>query len=155
MAMTTWPASEKQLAFVGKLMGEKVVPDGFVLPEDPTGKEASAAIELLLKAPRKVAETPLVQTGYYLLGDQVYVVVKSRQSERRYAKKQVLIPGKQCQWNYEPGGIAKLAAALPLTLTEAAQFGHMHGYCLCCGRNLSDPKSVTAGIGPVCAKKFA
>lgn len=32
--------------------------------------------------------------------------------------------------------------------------GKLTGICGCCGRTLTDPASIEAGIGPVCAKKF-
>lgn len=32
--------------------------------------------------------------------------------------------------------------------------GKLTGVCGCCGRALTDPDSIEAGIGPVCAKKF-
>lgn len=34
------------------------------------------------------------------------------------------------------------------------QSGKKTGHCSCCGRKLDDPKSVEAGVGPICAKKF-
>lgn len=38
---------------------------------------------------------------------------------------------------------------------EAARaFGKETGTCCCCGRTLSDPVSVEAGIGPICANKW-
>ena len=33
-------------------------------------------------------------------------------------------------------------------------YGHMTGVCVCCSRTLTDPASIGAGIGPVCAKKY-
>lgn len=36
----------------------------------------------------------------------------------------------------------------------AIAHGHATGNCAICARALSDPESVTRGIGPVCAKKF-
>jgi hypothetical protein len=36
----------------------------------------------------------------------------------------------------------------------AVNHGLMTGECSCCGKTLSDPKSIAAGIGPVCAKKW-
>ena len=33
-------------------------------------------------------------------------------------------------------------------------FGHDTGHCACCRRLLTDPPSVMAGIGPVCAERF-
>lgn len=39
-------------------------------------------------------------------------------------------------------------------LAAAVAHGHETGNCAICSRHLSDPDSVTRGIGPVCAKKF-
>lgn len=36
----------------------------------------------------------------------------------------------------------------------AVAYGKKYGNCACCGKELSDPKSVELGIGPVCAKKY-
>lgn len=36
----------------------------------------------------------------------------------------------------------------------AKAHGLKTGVCSCCGRGLTDPKSVAAGIGPVCAKNY-
>jgi hypothetical protein len=44
------------------------------------------------------------------------------------------------------------AAADPLT--AAIRYGKISGSCSCCGRELTDPRSIEAGIGPVCATKF-
>lgn len=42
-----------------------------------------------------------------------------------------------------------------LTMEEVVTHGSLMGYCLCCGRQLTDPKSVAAKIGPVCASKYS
>lgn len=39
-------------------------------------------------------------------------------------------------------------------LAAAVAHGHATGNCAICSRPLSDPESVTRGIGPVCAKRF-
>jgi hypothetical protein len=39
-------------------------------------------------------------------------------------------------------------------LTAAIRYGKVSGSCSCCGRELTDPRSIEAGIGPVCATKF-
>lgn len=36
----------------------------------------------------------------------------------------------------------------------AVAYGRMTGNCACCGRELTDPKSVELGIGPICAEKW-
>ena len=37
---------------------------------------------------------------------------------------------------------------------EAVRFGRQTGRCSCCGRELTDPVSIAAGIGPICADKW-
>jgi len=37
---------------------------------------------------------------------------------------------------------------------EAVRYGRETGSCCCCGRELTDPVSIKAGIGPICAEKW-
>lgn len=39
-------------------------------------------------------------------------------------------------------------------LKAAQEFGRLSGVCCSCGRDLTDPDSIAAGIGPVCARRF-
>ena len=39
-------------------------------------------------------------------------------------------------------------------LTAAIRYGKVSGECSCCGRELTDPRSIERGIGPICAEKF-
>lgn len=39
--------------------------------------------------------------------------------------------------------------------TEAKVYGQQTGSCACCGKQLTDPESVTLGIGPVCKENFS
>ena len=48
----------------------------------------------------------------------------------------------------------KIEAAMENPVEAAIQYGRSTGTCSCCGRTLTDPESVAAGIGPVCASKF-
>lgn len=41
-----------------------------------------------------------------------------------------------------------------MTLEEAKQFGSIYGFCVRCGRTLTDEGSIAAGIGPICADKM-
>lgn len=41
----------------------------------------------------------------------------------------------------------------PLEAAKAS--GRLSGRCCSCGRDLTDPDSIEAGIGPICAQKFA
>jgi hypothetical protein len=40
-------------------------------------------------------------------------------------------------------------------LATAQRYGRESGVCCSCGRDLTDPASIDAGIGPICAQKFA
>lgn len=44
-----------------------------------------------------------------------------------------------------------LAGAAPITVKQAAEIGKLVGFCIRCGRTLTDPESVANGIGPICA----
>lgn len=39
-------------------------------------------------------------------------------------------------------------------LSAAIKYGKVSGSCSCCGRDLTDPRSIERGIGPICATKF-
>jgi hypothetical protein len=49
---------------------------------------------------------------------------------------------------------AQVAKVLADPLGEAKAFGLQAGSCCICSRELTDPASVEAGIGPICAAKF-
>lgn len=50
------------------------------------------------------------------------------------------------------------ASAIVTTMADpmsaAVAFGRRTGSCSCCGRELTDPQSVAAGIGPICARNY-
>lgn len=75
-----------------------------------------------------------------------------------YVKDRGEYVGKIVGGRWQPTGAAG-ADVLPL-LEEIAKdpagaarfFGRKTGVCCCCGRELTDPESVAAGIGPICAQ---
>lgn len=92
-----------------------------------------------------VAEVP---EGIHLLAGEAFKVVTS-QAGRRYAKR---LDG--TRWVYDAGAVRNLSAATLASREEAAAYGKLTGVCCCCGRTLTNPDSIEAGIGPVCAAKF-
>jgi hypothetical protein len=125
--------------------------------DDFTATHASKAIDSLkvrlsiLKAKTAIANPPAPTTepGFYVHDDNVYVVVYNKAKTNVYAKRMNLATGR---WEYAAGAVKGLTERL--TVEQAAALGHLHGRCVCCGAELSDPESVTRGIGPVCAKRL-
>lgn len=191
---TSVPATEKQVAFITKLIGERVVDDEHAhylfnaMEDNALGKfAASKEIESLLSKPKKEqastapggksAMNKEAHPGYYTDGTRFYEVVQSKQGNK-YAK-ELTVQMPKCEghadgpvmgetfycdgtcnkkgkatWVYRPGVMKAFQTWLPVDAAQAAEFGKMFGACFVCGRTLTDPKSVEAGIGPVCAGKF-
>lgn len=156
------PATEKQLDFLTSLGHQRdcgmsvedfdavfavwdeagVLTKGFV----------SARIEEYKALPKR--EVKSAQPGYYSLDGEFYVVVKTKDGARTYAKRLTKSEGGKFSWEYAPGLGAKMASMVPMTEAQAGEWGHLHGHCMICLRPLTDPSSVQNGIGPVCASKL-
>lgn len=161
MTKTKAPATEKQVAFAMRLIAERIQdPEGeaqLAMQERlvaATKAEASAIIDGLLSMPKpyKAQENAPTEQGIYRTEDgTVYKVQQARSSGNFYAKR---LNVETQKFEYEAGAIRKVTAADRLTLEQAKEFGHQFGVCINCAATLTDPKSVEAGIGPVCAKRF-
>lgn len=174
MSVATKPknfTTSAQLNFVRKLVAERDLTnlpaehaaalEGMSLIPVEVGRyETSKLIDAMLSLPKKAkaAQAPKVSVapGYYLLGEDIYVVVKSKTNpDRVYAKKMEILSSGRGGWFYAAGALSALAAkAEPLTAEAAAHLGKQYGICMICGRTLTDPSSVEAGIGPICAAKL-
>ena len=146
---------------------------GWVAPEQ--GSLANEAgrwtVRHIGACPTVVEQAAAMATpGYYVTADDQYVVVvENKTKTATYAKRLVVVEpdcggcanGEPCgsgcrftaSWEYAPGVAATLAGLEPLTVEQAASFGHLHGVCMICCRALTDPESVQRGIGPVCIKR--
>lgn len=159
---TARPATDKQVALITRLLDEKALPSSVtesLVVEDLDSRQASALIDYLFTAPRKVVDqVPGRQpapVGYYLRNDRVYRVVLAKTTGNLYAKVLVLPEerghGVQATWDYAPGIHRDLRADEVLTAQEASRLGHLHGYCVFCGKGLTDVQSEAAGYGKTCA----
>jgi len=136
----------------------------------PTTKAASAKIDALIVnnknlrtqlrtvAPAAATSTEKVTDGMYRMDGVIYKVQYAKNgSGNLYAKELVIhgeAPDTYGEFVYAPGVIRNLRPEHKLTLEEAKEFGALYGTCCVCARTLTDEKSIAAGIGPVCAKKF-
>lgn len=57
-------------------------------------------------------------------------------------------------WAAKEDTLEKILEVAADPLGMAVQYGKQTGNCSCCGRELTDPSSVEAGIGPICATKW-
>ena len=175
--MSARTASPKQVAFLRSLVAQILTAEQQVDPDngaerglayeqeieglvpDLTTKTASEAIDRLkarlayLRAKgacvaAKQAKAA-VEPGYYTRDGLVYVVVHNKAKTNVYAKRMNLATGR---WEYAAGAVQGLVERL--TVEQAAELGHLHGRCVLCGAELSDPESVERGIGPVCVKRL-
>ena len=104
------------------------------------------------QAPAPVA--PVTEPGMYRQDGVVYRVRVSKGSGNLYAMRYVPEGAdEKARFEYVRGMVYRLSATDRLSLDEAKALGHEYGQCCVCGAELKDPKSVEAGIGPVCAKR--
>lgn len=160
--------SYKQQAFLQSLLETKVIP--FELFERVsaldyntiTVREACSLIDTLIKQPKKglpesdvngnnIPKEPAGE-GFYFYNNEVYHVVKSKKGNN-YAK-QLIHVGNKGRWDYVKGMVNSLNVSHLISLDEAKKFGRNHGFCMVCGATLTDPVSVTNGIGPICSQRF-
>ena len=140
-------ASIRQVSFINTLLEERVYEGEAINFATLSSREASDIISRLINAKRKNS----VDVGMYQTPDgEIYRVQPSRETGNLYAKHMLVGGG----FEYERGAISRLTPADKMTLEQAKAWGMATGVCCVCGAFLTDQKSVSEGIGPVCAKKF-
>lgn len=95
-----------------------------------------------------------VTTGMYRVGEDIYKVLPSRNSDRHYAKKLAGTTEDGFTFEYAKGAMRLIRPEHKMTAEQAAEFGKLTGTCCCCGKLLTKPESIAKGIGPVCEGKY-
>jgi len=110
------------------------------------------------EAKRAIVATPasdaVTEDGMYLDAEGVIWKVqaaKASGSGNLYAKRLDPADG---SFTYTPGAIRRLRASQRMTLEQAKRFGALYGFCIRCGRTLTDEYSIANGIGKVCAGRL-
>ena len=157
------PATQKQVAFLDRLLAEKDAPLALVRDLEAaresglSSRDASRFIDGLIASPRKqVAKQARVEIeeGFYTKdGEIAKVQVAVHGSGNLYAKR---LDAQTGEFGFERGLVSKIGRDgwRKLTLDEAKDLGRLYGRCLACGRTLTDETSIANGIGPICASKF-
>jgi hypothetical protein len=118
-----------------------------------TGGHASSRVV----QPVAMAKPGPATVGLYRKLGQIYSVDYWGGSGRLMARRldRYVSDGQTCyRMVSSPGMATRLSQADRMDPDEARAFGKLTGICVRCARYLSDPDSVAAGIGPVCAKKI-
>jgi len=100
-----------------------------------------------LNAQRNTGQDQLTE-GLYDVGGDIYKIVKSKTSNRLYAK---ILDMETGSFEYAAGAMKRIDVRDRMSLDEAKAYGRRTGTCVVCGRHLTNPVSVAEGIGPVCS----
>lgn len=149
--------SPKQAYWADRLLAERAVSDELRAEVERrrcsarTPRDFSPVMDILFALP-KVQRQPLPQLepGTYEHDGVIFRVQISKQSGRPYAK-----VWEGHGWVYDSQAYSQHAAsAVVVPLERAIAIGVATGHCVCCARDLTDPVSVEAGIGPVCVGRY-
>ena len=164
----TGPASEAAFAFAVKLTRQAVTePAGLVLVLGELAEmnaqqisdridvlkmqikhnQAKATIAAANATMDKIAKQPVA--GWYLADGAKYQVKISKSTKFAYLLTED--GGYMGAKGHAEPILAKIVAS---GMDLAIAYGKATGSCGICSKTLTDPKSIEAGIGPVCAKKF-
>ena len=123
-----------------------------------TGGVSMAAIEAMFAAAGKAGlQRPRFVTARL---DMALASPYGKNPGAVYVKCDGVYAGKIAAGTFSPGrdapadilALVREVAADPIE--SARKFGRATGKCACCGRKLTDAKSIAAGIGPICEAKW-
>lgn len=152
---------EFPVSLLGSLMQYGSLTEKQVAAIDRCIEKQAAKREANAKQDARGLDISGIPSGRYLVGDkhikvdnitkagrwQNWVFVKEADSESRLGSQR---PDATYRGKYE----AELAEIAKDPLAAAIAFGKETGQCCVCGRTLTNPDSIEAGIGPICASRF-
>jgi hypothetical protein len=162
------PASQNQFDLLKRIIAERDITNIQTTVENARTKavagelsmvEASNLIEMIKAQPKREdagRDNGTLTPGVYrATNGTLYRVYPARADRTRLLAKRVIVTGvRQVAFEYAGAANRFVDASQRLSLEEAKAFGAMTGWCVVCGTELTDPDSIAAGIGPVCATKF-
>lgn len=112
---------------------------------------AAQAVEAPINAP------DLDRKAFYVLDGQIYRLRVAGPTARRKGETYALVLNTATRkFDYAGYDIpTRLTESHKMNAEQAKAFGDLHAWCVRCQADLSDPKSIARGFGPVCAKYFA
>jgi hypothetical protein len=170
---TTYPASDKQLAFIRSLADERTLDDEIrdrltLALQSMSKNTASATITWLLKQPKTAAAAAhdtavstwdAIPAGRYAVenDDEILRFYRvDKPAEGRWSGWTFLNVQASDEWHPIRDKTTKAAILAKIAAdphAAAVRYGREIGECSMCGRTLTDPESIRRGIGPICANK--
>lgn len=92
-----------------------------------------------------IASNTVTEAGFYLLDNQAYKVIESRDGTFLYAR---MVTGRGLK--KAPGVLNRLAPANKMTPAQIAAYGVRTKVCVNCSATLTDPASQGVGLGTKC-----
>lgn len=144
-------STESATKMLAKLARDKGVPAAKLVAKFPARPGTPG--EFLDMTNWIVAQSLPATEGMYRTADgQIYKVVHAvHGSGHLYAKR---LDVDTRTFEIERGAVSKLSMADRMTAEDAAEFGHLYGFCVRCAATLTDEASIERGMGPVCASKI-
>lgn len=153
--------SAKQLAWAHYLASESQTRQS--ASEDPAAPSQFEALFAAFQAARDKGAKRLtlrfagINVKPNRAGDALWVTSQTEREEGNYGLQpkylgKVTPNGMDSRLGDDIKAVLMEAAQDPLT--AAIRYGKESGECSCCGRELTDPRSIERGIGPICAAKF-
>lgn len=155
-------ATDKQKSFIESLLKErsaeatKHVRETFLDKamsqlDKQTASEAITALLAIPRSPSTPSESARVPAGKYVLKDSSVVYKVSHGKGRWSGWTFVEADGVSVK---EPERGAILRQVAEGALAASQRYGQQTGMCGCCGAELTNPESIAAGIGPICASRY-
>lgn len=101
-------------------------------------------------APKPAPATAQAVPGHYVIDGVHYQIKQSKLTKFSYVMKNGSYLGAK-----GPEAEKILAEIVANGQAHAIAYAKVTGKCGICNTKLTDPKSIAAGLGPICAKKFA
>lgn len=90
----------------------------------------------------------VTESGFYWKGDEV---IEAYYTKKGFLVARTIVNGKKGEYLGKNGLIG---LGRKLTLEQAKEYGRETGVCISCGAELTDPVSISEGLGPICASKW-
>ena len=99
-------------------------------------------------ADKPITKGKIIAEGIYQDGDKI-VRVRKAQAGHLYG-----LVWDGTEFKFVSGAMRGMTSDMRVTLEQASEFGKTTGTCMMCGRELTNPESISRGIGPICASRF-